>query len=63
MSSDPDPARNLDPDPGRRPLDPDPSSFLTISKNIVLNYLIIIRFSHQKKSIERNNVVKSKIIL
>ena len=27
------------------------------------NYLIILRFSHQKKSIERYNVVKRKIIL
>ena len=47
---DPDPAKNLNPDP-------DPSYFLPLSE-IFFYYFIIIRFSHQKKSIKRQNVVK-----
>ena len=61
---------NLDPDPekkfqsgsgsgSRKALnpDPDPSYFFTLSEKIK-NYVIIIRFNHQKKSIKRKNVVK-----
>ena len=50
-NSDPDTAKNLN---------PDPSYFLTLYENNI-NLLIItgIRLSHQKKSIERYNVVKS----
>ena len=50
-SLNPDPAKNLNPNP-------DQSYFLTLWKEIKLNYFIIIRFSHQKKSIEKKNVVK-----
>ena len=52
---DPDPANNLN---------PDPSYFLTLSDdNIKIISYLIIRFSHQKKSIKRYYDVKSKFIL
>ena len=44
--------------------DPDPSYFLRLRYlRIIYNHFIIIPFYHQKKSIERYDVVKSKIIL
>ena len=59
-SSNPDPAKNLNPD-----LDPDRPwiQILAISLHylkINLNYFIIISFYHQKKSIKRKNVVVPK---
>ena len=40
---------------------PDPSYFFTLKYlNIILNYFIVIPFYHQKKLIERQNVVKIK---
>ena len=50
--------RQKSPSGCRRPLNPDPSYFLTLSE-ILQNYFIIIRFSHEKKSIESHNVVKN----
>ena len=47
---------SLNPDPAKN-LNPDLSYFLTLSEK-KFNYFLIIRFSHQKKSIERKNVVK-----
>ena len=57
MSSNlvPDPAKNLNPDPG--PV-PDPSYFLPLSDFFLLLHTVLIRFSHQKKSIRRQNVVE-----
>ena len=55
-----DPAKNLNPDPDLEDVnpDPDPSYFLTLSEKIKLNSYLIIKFSRQKKSIERQNVLK-----
>ena len=50
-SLNPDPANNLN-------SDPDPSYLLTLSKKNFLHNFIITRFSHQQKSIGRQNVVK-----
>ena len=47
---------SLNPDQGQaKNLNPDPSFFLPLSEKKIL---IRIRISHQKKSIERQNVVK-----
>ena len=47
LNLDPDPAKNLHPDP-------DPSYFFTLSeKKLKFRYGIIIGFYHQKKSIKR----------
>ena len=43
----PDPAKNLNPDPDPEDLESGSGYFLTLSEK-KLNYLIIIRFSHQK---------------
>ena len=48
-SLNPDPAKNLNPYPVP---DLEPSYFLTLSEE-EKNYFMIIRFSHQKKSIKR----------
>ena len=53
----------LNPDLAKN-LNPDPSYFLTLSENNRYKIkFIIIPFNHQKKSMERHNVVKCKIIL
>ena len=55
----------LNPDLAKN-LNPDPSYFLTLSVSENNRYkikFIIIPFNHQKKSMERHNVVKCKIIL
>ena len=58
MNLDPAPAKNFNPDPDPVP-DPDPSYFLPLSE-FFFKLLIStgIRFSLQKKSIERQNVLK-----
>ena len=69
-SLNPDPANNLNPDQDPVP-DPGPSYFLPLFEiffKLLISYKYRYRiiFSHQKKSIEKQNVVKShknKIIL
>ena len=57
-SLNPDPAKNLNPDLDPIP-DPDPSYFLPLSEFFffLLHNFNSLRFSHQKKLIERQNVV------
>ena len=51
LNPDPGPAKNFNPDPGD--LESGSNLFLNTILQKKKNYIIIVRFSHQKKSIER----------
>ena len=51
LNPDPGPAKNFNPDPGD--LESGSKLFLNTIYKKIKKYLIIVRFSHQKKSIER----------